>query len=165
MANSHYNVSFEDIRRVYLPALRHRVLLNFEAQAENIASDTVLAQILNEVSEKARHVRRNRRREASGISCNRSKRDCDELTSSFSRLSIHTSGTPAATSACSATAARILAGARTCRLTNTHANLLPGFPILFTRARDLRVVWHWYAMKQEQSWRLCARTNYAPQGK
>jgi MoxR-like ATPase len=47
-----YNVSFEDIRRVYLPALRHRVLLNFEAQAENMASDTVLAQILNEVSEK-----------------------------------------------------------------------------------------------------------------
>jgi MoxR-like ATPase len=48
-----YNVSFEDIRRVYFPALRHRVLLNFEAQAENIPSDTVLAQILNEVSEKA----------------------------------------------------------------------------------------------------------------
>src|SRR5437868_3330955 len=48
-----YNVSFEDIRRVYLPALRHRVLLNFEAQAENIASDTVLAHILNEVKEKA----------------------------------------------------------------------------------------------------------------
>jgi MoxR-like ATPase len=47
-----YNVSFEDIRRVYLPAMRHRVLLNFEAQAENIASDTVLAQILNEVKEK-----------------------------------------------------------------------------------------------------------------
>jgi MoxR-like ATPase len=47
-----YNVSFEDIRRVYLPALRHRVLLNFEAQAENIPPDTVLAQILNEVKEK-----------------------------------------------------------------------------------------------------------------
>jgi MoxR-like ATPase len=47
-----YNVSFEDIRRVYLPALRHRILLNFEAQAENIASDTVLAQILKEVPEK-----------------------------------------------------------------------------------------------------------------
>src|SRR5437899_3278733 len=51
-----YNVSFEDIRRVYLPALRHRVLLNFEAQAENMASDTVLAQILNEVPEKATDV-------------------------------------------------------------------------------------------------------------
>src|SRR5438477_8488418 len=47
-----YNVSFEDIRRVYLPALRHRVILNFEAQAENIPSDTVLAHILNEVKEK-----------------------------------------------------------------------------------------------------------------
>ncbi len=47
-----YNVSFEDIRRIYLPALRHRVLLNFEAQAENIPSDTVLAQILNDVKEK-----------------------------------------------------------------------------------------------------------------
>src|SRR5205085_11981563 len=48
-----YNVSFEDIRRVYMPALRHRLILNFEAQAENIASDAVLAQILNEVKEKA----------------------------------------------------------------------------------------------------------------
>src|SRR5438445_13101370 len=47
-----YNVSFEDIRRVYLPALRHRLLLNFEAQAENIASDAVLAQVLKEVKEK-----------------------------------------------------------------------------------------------------------------
>jgi MoxR-like ATPase len=47
-----YNVSFEDIRRVYLPALRHRILLNFEAQAENIAADTVLLQILDAVKEK-----------------------------------------------------------------------------------------------------------------
>ena len=31
-----YNVSFEDVRRVYLPAMRHRVILNFEAQAEGI---------------------------------------------------------------------------------------------------------------------------------
>ena len=47
-----YNVSFEDVRRVYLPALRHRVLLNFEAQAENIPSDQVLTQILKDVKEK-----------------------------------------------------------------------------------------------------------------
>jgi MoxR-like ATPase len=51
-----YNVSFEDIRRVYLPSMRHRVILNFEAQAENISSDTVLASILNEVKEKASDV-------------------------------------------------------------------------------------------------------------
>jgi MoxR-like ATPase len=47
-----YNVSFEDIRRVYMPALRHRILLNFEAQAENIPSDAVLEDILKEVKEK-----------------------------------------------------------------------------------------------------------------
>jgi MoxR-like ATPase len=48
-----YNVSFEDIRKVYLPALRHRILLNFEAQAENILADVVLQNVLKEVNEKA----------------------------------------------------------------------------------------------------------------
>jgi len=47
-----YNVSFEDVRKVYLPALRHRILLNFEAQAENIPTDVVLQQIMKEVKEK-----------------------------------------------------------------------------------------------------------------
>src|SRR5207302_2122572 len=47
-----YNVSFEDVRRVYLPALRHRVLLNFEAQAENIPPDAILGTILKDVKEK-----------------------------------------------------------------------------------------------------------------
>jgi MoxR-like ATPase len=44
-----FNVSFEDIRKAYLPALRHRILLNFEAQAENIPADNVLAQIIQDV--------------------------------------------------------------------------------------------------------------------
>jgi MoxR-like ATPase len=48
-----YNVSFEDVRRVYLPSLRHRVILNFEADAEGIASDKVLIEILEKVPEKA----------------------------------------------------------------------------------------------------------------
>jgi MoxR-like ATPase len=47
-----YNVSFQDIRQVYLPAMRHRILLNFEAQAENIPSDDVLQGILKDVKEK-----------------------------------------------------------------------------------------------------------------
>ncbi|MFO0936436.1 MAG: AAA family ATPase [Gemmataceae bacterium] len=47
-----YNVSFEDIRNVFLPAMRHRVLLNFEAQAENVISDSVLTAILAGVKEK-----------------------------------------------------------------------------------------------------------------
>jgi MoxR-like ATPase len=48
-----YNVAFEDVRKVYLAALRHRILLNFEAQAENIPPDVVLQGILKEVKEKA----------------------------------------------------------------------------------------------------------------
>lgn len=47
-----YNVSFDDVRRVYLPALRHRVILNFEADAEGIESDKVLAEIMEKVPEK-----------------------------------------------------------------------------------------------------------------
>jgi MoxR-like ATPase len=53
LLDGRFNVSFEDLRRVYLPSLRHRVLLNFEAQAEGIESDTVLLKVLDAVSEKA----------------------------------------------------------------------------------------------------------------
>ncbi len=48
-----YNVSFEDVRRVYLPALRHRVIPNFEAQAEGIDTDHILLEILEKLPEKA----------------------------------------------------------------------------------------------------------------
>ncbi|MEX0818327.1 MAG: MoxR family ATPase [Pirellulaceae bacterium] len=51
-----FNVSFEDIRRVYLPAMRHRVILNFEAQAEGIETDHVLLEILEQLPEKADQV-------------------------------------------------------------------------------------------------------------
>ncbi|MFN0017785.1 MAG: AAA family ATPase [Pirellulaceae bacterium] len=47
-----YNVSFEDVRRVYLPAMRHRVILNFEAQAEGLDTDRVLLDILEKLPEK-----------------------------------------------------------------------------------------------------------------
>jgi len=47
-----YNVSFEDVRRVFLPAMRHRVLLNFEAQAEGMEPDQVLLDLLEGVPEK-----------------------------------------------------------------------------------------------------------------
>ncbi len=48
-----YNVSFDDVRRVLLPALRHRVILNFEAEAEGINPDQVLADVVQKVPEKA----------------------------------------------------------------------------------------------------------------
>ncbi len=53
LLDGRFNVSFEDIRRVYLPSLRHRVLLNFEAQAESINTDQVLLEILEKVPEKS----------------------------------------------------------------------------------------------------------------
>ncbi len=53
LLDARYNVSFEDLRRVYLAALRHRVLLNFEAQAEGVDPDEVLLKVLDSVPEKA----------------------------------------------------------------------------------------------------------------
>ncbi|MBU6335857.1 MAG: MoxR family ATPase [Chloroflexi bacterium] len=41
-----YNVSFGDIQQAALPALRHRVLLNYEAQAENKRADDVIREIV-----------------------------------------------------------------------------------------------------------------------
>ncbi|MEM8910497.1 MAG: MoxR family ATPase [Planctomycetota bacterium] len=52
LLNERFNVAFEDIRRVFLPAMRHRVLMNFEAQAEGIDTDDVLLDILEKVPEK-----------------------------------------------------------------------------------------------------------------
>ena len=42
-----YNVAMEDIASVALPALRHRLIMNFEGEAEGIASDTLVQSILD----------------------------------------------------------------------------------------------------------------------
>ena len=44
-----YNVAFDDIRQAALPALRHRLILNFEAQAEGVTTDAVIEATLEEV--------------------------------------------------------------------------------------------------------------------
>ncbi|HEX3052596.1 MAG TPA: MoxR family ATPase [Aggregatilineaceae bacterium] len=44
-----YNVAFEDIRAVAPAALRHRILLNFEGQAEGVRSDDVIEDLLAEI--------------------------------------------------------------------------------------------------------------------
>jgi len=49
MLDERYHVSFADVADSYLPALRHRILLNFEGQAEGIANDDILTQVLDEV--------------------------------------------------------------------------------------------------------------------
>ena len=52
-----YNVSFEDVRRAFLPSMRHRVILNFEAEAEGVEPDKVLLEILQKVPEKAEEIK------------------------------------------------------------------------------------------------------------
>jgi MoxR-like ATPase len=41
------SVAIEDIRRVALPALRHRCLLNFEAEAEGISTDEIVTGVID----------------------------------------------------------------------------------------------------------------------
>ena len=46
-----YNVSCEDVRAVAPAVLRHRVLLNFQAEAEKIDSDHVIKRLIETVPE------------------------------------------------------------------------------------------------------------------
>ena len=44
-----FNVAFEDVDRVAYPALRHRLLLNLEGEAEGVTPDTMIGDILGRV--------------------------------------------------------------------------------------------------------------------
>ena len=46
LLDGRFNVSFDDVRRAVKPAMRHRILLNFEAEAQGVTSEGVLDQIL-----------------------------------------------------------------------------------------------------------------------
>jgi MoxR-like ATPase len=46
-----YNVSCEDIRAMALPVLRHRILLNFQAESEKVDSDQVIKKLVEAVPE------------------------------------------------------------------------------------------------------------------
>jgi len=50
MLEGRYHVSFADIDRVYLPAMRHRIILNFEGQAEGVTTDDVLKRIVEQTA-------------------------------------------------------------------------------------------------------------------
>ena len=46
-----YSVSLDDVRKVAAPVLRHRVMTNFQAQAEGQTTDSIIARLLREVPE------------------------------------------------------------------------------------------------------------------
>ncbi len=49
LLDGRYNVSVDDIRAVALPALRHRVIRNFEGEAEGITSDAIVRAVIDAV--------------------------------------------------------------------------------------------------------------------
>jgi MoxR-like ATPase len=49
LLDGRFNVSVDDVRAVALPALRHRVILNFEGEAEGITSEAIVRSILDAV--------------------------------------------------------------------------------------------------------------------
>ncbi len=46
LLDERYNVAFEDVQAVALPALRHRIFLNYEGKGEDINTDDVVTRIL-----------------------------------------------------------------------------------------------------------------------
>jgi MoxR-like ATPase len=43
------HVSYEDVEKITLAALRHRLILNFQAEAENITADQVIGEVMKQV--------------------------------------------------------------------------------------------------------------------
>ena len=50
LTKGRYHVSFEDIRAMAHPVLRHRVLTNFRAESEGITTDSIIDDLLSTVS-------------------------------------------------------------------------------------------------------------------
>ena len=50
LLDGRFNVAVDDVRAVALPSLRHRIILNFEGEAEGITSDAVVRTILDAVA-------------------------------------------------------------------------------------------------------------------
>jgi MoxR-like ATPase len=48
-----FAVSAEDIRAIVKPTLRHRILRNFEGEAEGVSADSILDDVLRVVKESA----------------------------------------------------------------------------------------------------------------
>src|SRR5881392_1096511 len=49
LTQGRFNVSFDDIQAVGAAALRHRLILNFEAEAEAVTTDLIIAEVLKDV--------------------------------------------------------------------------------------------------------------------
>jgi MoxR-like ATPase len=41
-----YHVTYDDVRALYIPVLRHRILLNFHAESDRLKQDDILKRVL-----------------------------------------------------------------------------------------------------------------------
>jgi MoxR-like ATPase len=46
-----FSVAIDDIRKIAIPVLRHRISTNFQAQAEGLSNDDLITRLLKEVAE------------------------------------------------------------------------------------------------------------------
>jgi MoxR-like ATPase len=46
LMHARYHVTYEDIRSMYIPVLRHRILLNFHAESDRLKQDDILKRVL-----------------------------------------------------------------------------------------------------------------------
>jgi MoxR-like ATPase len=50
LIHGRYAVVMEDLQTMAYPVLRHRVLMNFKADAENVTADMVAAELIKTIS-------------------------------------------------------------------------------------------------------------------
>jgi MoxR-like ATPase len=49
LASGRYNVSLDDLREIAPPALRHRILLNFEGEVAKVTADDIVSDVLTQI--------------------------------------------------------------------------------------------------------------------
>ena len=57
LTEGRYNVSVEDLRAVALPALRHRIILNFEGEAEGVDVDDLIGRVVQGAEDRSRRAK------------------------------------------------------------------------------------------------------------
>jgi len=56
LLDGRYNVAFEDVAALAKPAMRHRLILNFEGEAEGVSPDSVLEEIVEKIPRQAEDI-------------------------------------------------------------------------------------------------------------
>ena len=47
LLDNRINLAFEDLKKALTPCLRHRLILNFQAEADQVSTDDILSEVRN----------------------------------------------------------------------------------------------------------------------